>query len=88
MHEAKLTGLPQHCTREALSLDITMWTTELILPRHSGQGQLYIPPTLLPRGHTLPLLPEMCLCTILLLETFTLNMNSLNNKWKLSEIAH
>lgn len=37
MHEAGLTGLPQHCTRERLSPDITMWTTELILPHHSGQ---------------------------------------------------
>lgn len=89
MYKAGLTGLPQHYTREGLSLDITVWTTELILPHHRGQGQCDGPPlsTHLPQGHATLLLPEMCLLVILPLETFPLNMNSLNNKWKLSETA-
>lgn len=90
MHKAGLTGLPQHYTREGLSPDITVWTTELILPhlpQWTGTArQTSSLPLTCPRDTQLSYF-LMCLLPIPPLETFPLNMNSLNNKWKLSETA-
>lgn len=85
-HEAGRTGLPQHCTRGTVTgnYHADHWADSPITVDRDSFTSL---PLSCPGGHTLPLVPETCLCTVSLLETFTLNMNSLNNKWKLSEIT-
>lgn len=79
---ARLTGLPQHCAKEELSLDITAWTAELILLLLGETGTsftgLCFLPLICPEGGDgrTDGWTEMCPCSaVSLLETFTLKMN-------------
>lgn len=81
-------GLPQHCTRKGLSLDITMWTTELTLLTHSHSRvdrDSFTSHSPALQGHTLsPASCNVSICVLFLWRKyFPLKMNSLHNKWKL-----